>query len=393
MPENPSASASRCSPDLDPVRLASQLIAVPSVNPGLVPGAEGEKGMADFCSQWLGDRGFEVRRLEKHSGRPSIVAIARGTGGGRSLMLNGHLDTVGVASYEGDPFEPRTRDGRLYGRGAFDMKGGIAAMMIAAVRATSAGPPRGDVIVACVCDEENNSYGTEEVLEHVTADAAVVTEPSHLEVMLAHKGFALFDVEIVGRTAHGSRPELGIDAIAKAGHFLIALEQLGQRLAEGPRHPQLGTGAVRASLIHGGEELFTIPAHCRVTVERRTVPGEDAESVAQELTSVLDHLACTVPGFRYRLTPGLCREPFAADPETDVVRTLIRHAEQALGHPPVVRGEPFWTDASLLDQAGVPSLVFGVDGGGAHAATEWVDIASLHHLTEILTATVEEFCS
>jgi acetylornithine deacetylase len=305
MPENPSASATVCSPDLDPVRLASQLIAVPSVNPGLVPGAEGEKGMAGFCSQWLGERGFEVRRLEKHPGRPSIVAIARGTGGGRSLMLNGHLDTVGVASYEGDPFEPRPRDGKLYGRGAFDMKGGVAAMMMAAVRATSPGPLRGDVIVACVCDEENDSYGTEEVLEHVSADAAVVTEPSHLEVTLAHKGFALFEVEIVGRTAHGSQPELGVDAIAKAGHFLIALERLGQRLAEGRRHPLLGTGGVRASLIHGGEELFTIPAHCRVTVERRTVPGEDAESVTQELTRVLDHLAGTVPGFGYRLTPGL----------------------------------------------------------------------------------------
>ena len=291
MPENPSASATLSSPDLDPVRLVSQLIAVRSVNPGLVPDAEGEKGMAEFCSQWLGDRGFEVHRLEKHSGRPSIVAIARGTGGGRSLKLNGHLNTVGVASYEGDSFEPQARNGKLYGRGAFDMKGGIAAMVIAAVRATSRGPLRGDVIVACVCDEENSSYGTEEVLEHVTADAAVITEPSHLEVTLAHKGFALFDVEIVGRTAHGSQPELGIDAIAKAGHFLIALEQLGQRLAEGPRHPLLGTGAVRASLIHGGEELFTIPAHCRVTVERRTVPGEDAESVTQELTSVLGHLA------------------------------------------------------------------------------------------------------
>src|SRR5260370_12341809 len=179
MPENPSASATLCSPDLDPVRLVSQLIAVQSVNPGLVPDAEGEKGVADFCSQWLGDRGFEVHRLEKHSGRPSIVAIARGTGGGRSLMLNGHLDTVGVANYEGDPFEPQTRNGKLYGRGAFDMKGGIAAMMIAAVRAMPRGPLRGDVIVACISDEENNSYGTEEVLEHVTADAAVIPEPSH----------------------------------------------------------------------------------------------------------------------------------------------------------------------------------------------------------------------
>ncbi|MFJ8533775.1 M20/M25/M40 family metallo-hydrolase [Streptomyces sp. NPDC093591] len=281
----------------------------------------------------------------------------------------------------------------MYGRGTFDMKGGIAAMMVAAARATAHGPLRGDVILACVADEEHGSFGTEEVLESFTADAAIVTEPSHLEVTLAHKGFAWFDVRIEGRAAHGSRPDLGIDAIAKAGHFLVALEDLGRRLAQGPAHPLLGTGTVHASVIQGGEEPSTYPARCHITLERRTVPGEDADSVERELTAVLDQLAATVPDFRYRLTRGLHRAPFEADPEADIVRTLTHHAEQALGHPPVVRVEPFWTDCALLDRAGIPCLLFGVDGEGAHAATEYVDLASLDRLTDILTATITDFCS
>ncbi|MFJ9634551.1 ArgE/DapE family deacylase [Streptomyces sp. NPDC101175] len=379
--------------DADPVGLLARLISIDSVNPDLVPGGAGETVIADFCGRWLTARGFEVHRLEKRPGRPSFVAVARGTGGGRSLMLNGHLDTVGLADYDGDPLVPRIRDGRMYGRGTFDMKGGIAAMMVAAARATADGALRGDVILAGVADEEHGSFGTEEVLESFTADAAIVIEPSHLEVTLAHKGFAWYDVEIVGRAAHGSRPDLGIDAIAKAGHFLVALEDLGRRLAQGPTHRLLGTGTVHASVIHGGAEASTYPANCRITLERRTVPGENADSVERELTEVLDHLADEVPDFHYRLTRGLHREPFEADPEAPVVRTLTRHAEQALGHPPVVRAEPFWTDCALLDRAGIPCLLFGVDGEGAHAATEYVDLASLDRLTRILTATVGDFCS
>jgi acetylornithine deacetylase len=372
--------------------LLARLVAIDSVNPDLVPGGAGETAIADYCGQWLADR-FEVHRLEQRPGRPSLVAVARGSGGGQSLMLNGHLDTVSLADYDGDPLGPRIVDGQMHGRGTFDMKGGIAAMMVAAARATAGGPLRGDLLLALVADEEHASSGTEEVLQSFTADAAIVTEPSHLEVTLAHKGFAWFDVEIAGRAAHGSRPDLGIDAIAKAGHFLVALEELGQRLAHGPAHPLLGTGTVHASVIHGGEEPSTYPAHCRLTLERRTVPGENADSVEQELTAVLDHLAATVPDFGYRLTRGLHREPFEADPESLIVRTLTHHAEAVLGRPPVVRAEPYWTDCALLDRAGIPCLLFGVDGEGAHAATEYVDLASLDRLTDILTATIAEFCS
>ncbi|WP_198943475.1 M20/M25/M40 family metallo-hydrolase [Actinokineospora bangkokensis] len=376
----------------EPAALLAQLVALDSVNPDLVPGGAGESATADFCAAWFAARGFEVHRLERRPGRPSVVAVARGTGGGRSLMFNGHLDTVATASFDGDALDPVVRDGRMHGRGTFDMKGGVAAMMVAAARA-SAAPLRGDVLVACVADEEHASAGTEEVLASFTADAAVVTEPSHLEVTVAHKGFAWFEVDVLGRAAHGSRPDLGVDAIAKAGHFLVALEGLGRALAAGPAHPLLGTGTVHASLISGGEEASSYPARCRVVVERRTVPGETREVVTAELTALLDALAATVPDFRAELRPGLHRAPFQADEGSPVVRALLHHAEQVLGHPPAVRGEPFWTDCALLDGAGIPCALFGVDGGGAHAADEHVDLASLDRLTDVLARTAADFCA
>ncbi|WP_333492490.1 M20/M25/M40 family metallo-hydrolase [Streptomyces camelliae] len=177
------------------------------------------------------------------------------------------------------------------------------------------------------------------------------------------------------------------------GHFLVALEDLGRHLARGPAHPLPGTGTVHASLIRGGEEPSTYPARCRVTLERRTVPGESAARVERELTGLLDRLAATVPDFRYRLARGLHREPFQADPEARIVRTLTRHAAQVLGHPPVVRAEPFWTDCALLDRAGIPCLLFGVDGAGAHAADEYADLASLDRLTDVLTGTIADVCA
>ncbi|MEV4803956.1 ArgE/DapE family deacylase [Nonomuraea sp. NPDC049421] len=376
----------------DPLELLQTLIAIDSVNPALSPGGAGEQAAADFCGRWLGERGFEVHRLERRPGRPSVVGVLKGTGGGRSIMLNGHLDTVAYGTYEGDPLHPHIENGRVYGRGAFDMKSGVAAMLAAAARATAAGPLRGDVIVACVADEEHASSGTEEVLERFTADGAVVTEPSMLEVTLAHKGFAWFEVDVLGRAAHGSRPDLGIDAIAKAGHFLVALEELGARLAAAGGHRLLGPGTVHASMIDGGEGPSTYPARCRITVERRTVPGEPASAVRDELAAILDHLAATVPGFRYELRAGLHREPFEADPGAPITRVLLAQAERVLGRPPVIRAEPFWTDCALLAAAGIPCLLFGVSGGGAHADEEWADIAALHQVTDVLTGTVTDFC-
>ncbi len=376
----------------DAIEVLAALVRVDSVNPDLVPGGAGEAEIAELCAGWLGRRGFEVHRLERRPGRPSIVGIARGTGGGRSLMLNGHLDTVTLAGYDGDPLDPQLRDGSLHGRGAYDMKSGLAAMMVAAAAATADGTLRGDVLVACVADEEYASAGTEEVLERFTADGGIVSEPSDLELTLAHKGFAWFDVEIIG-VAHLVEAGLGVNAIAKAGHLLVALERWQQRLAASPGHPRLGPPSVHASMISGGEEASSYPARCRITLEYRCVPGESADSVEAELRAILAEIAGRVGDFRHRVVRGLFRQPFEADPDGPLVTTLRSQAARVLGRDPVIRAEPFWTDCALLAAAGIPCALFGVGGGGAHAATEWVDLASLAQVTAVLEATVREFCA
>lgn len=374
----------------DVVDLLAQLIRIDSSNPDLVSGAAGEGAIGDFIEQWFRSNDFEVHRLEKHSGRPSIVGISRGNGSGKSLMLNGHIDTVSLGSYEGNGLDPVINDGIMFGRGSFDMKGGIAAMMVAAKQAKLMGHS-GDLLVACVADEEAASFGTEEVLEHFKSDAGLVIEPSYLQVTMSHKGFAWFDVVIHGRAAHGSRPELGIDAIAKAGHFLVALEEYAVTLA-GKLDPILGPGTVHASLISGGEEASSYPAQCTITLERRTIPGETSESVQSELREILDSLTQSVSDFSYSLIPGLTRSSFKADPESEIARIAVRHLGSALGHEPLIRAEPFWTDCALLDQAGIPCLLFGVDGDGAHAASEWVTLESLEIVTETLKNIVMDYC-
>lgn len=375
----------------DSIELLKQLVSINSVNPDLVPGGNGEAEIGNYCAAWFEARGFEVHRLETKPGRTTIVGIARGTGGGKSLMLNGHYDTVSIATYAGAALDPVERDGKIFGRGTFDMKSGVAAMMVAAARAKDKGV-RGDILVACVADEEYASFGTEDVARNFTADGAIVTEPSHLELTVAHRGFAWFDVVVEGRAAHGSRPELGLDAIAKAGKFLVALEDYDKRLRAKPTHALLGSGSVHASIIAGGEEISSYPASCRISLERRTIPGETGATVAAELRAMLDGISASDPEFKASLTAGLERPPFEVSEDEPVVAILDKVAAKHLGAKVTRRGEPFWTDCAILQGAGIPCVMFGADGGGAHSAKEWTTVDSMHKLTDILTDAAVEFC-
>jgi acetylornithine deacetylase len=253
--------------------LAAALVAIDSVNPALVSGGAGEGEIARFVAEWARGARLDAEMLEATPGRPSVLVRARGTGGGRTLLLCGHLDTVGVEGMAA-PHAPRVDGDRLHGRGAYDMKAGLAAALVACREAASLGLA-GDVVVAAVADEEHASLGVREALGAVTADAAIVTEPTELELIVAHKGFVWAEIEVTGRAAHGSRPHLGVDAIVKAGPVLTALGELDGALAE-RTHPLLGRGSVHASLIRGGEELSSYPARCVVGLERRTLPGETA---------------------------------------------------------------------------------------------------------------------
>jgi acetylornithine deacetylase len=372
----------------DPVAILQHLVRIDSVNPDLVPGAAGEVAIAIWCSEWLREQGFQVTVLEEVPGRPSVVGVRPGTGGGRSLMLNAHLDTVGVATYAGDPF---SGDQRARTRGAVDTKSGLAAILVAAARASAAGLA-GDVIVTLVADEEFGSIGTEEVLRSFHADAALVIEPSGLELTTAHRGFAWFELELTGRAAHGSQPELGVDAIWHAGLALRALDELRQQLDVAPAHPTLGHGAVRVSQIAGGDDAATVAARCMLTLERRMLPGQSPEHVETELRALFTELARTEPQFQFKLTRLVARAAFEAEPHWPILRVLSANAKRVLGHPAKMRGEPFWTDAGLILGAGIPCVVFGADGEGLHADTEWADAQSVRALAEILEGTIAEFC-
>ncbi len=353
--------------------LTATLVAIDSVNPTLVPGGAGEREIASFVASWCVARGFDVEVLGE--ARPSVVATKRGAGGGRSLLLNGHLDTVGVSGMEA-PFEPRIEGDRLYGRGAYDMKGALAAILLAATDVTGL---RGDVIVTLVADEELASIGTEAVIERVRADAAIVVEPTELRVAIAHRGFVGFELETEGIAAHGSRPDLGVDAIAKMGPILVGLGELDGRLQRGSTHPLVGPASVHASLIEGGQELSSFPASCVLTGERRTIPGETVEQVEGELRALAGEARLRIIASRDPLT-ALPNDPFA-----ELVRGIADAGDYT--------GALFWTDAALFAAAGIPTVLYGPAGEGAHAAVEWVSLTSLDRVRDVVGRVATDWCS
>lgn len=378
---------------MDLETLLTELVSIDSINPDLVPGGAGEEAVARFVADWLTREGLEVHLQDAAPGRPNAIAIARGTGGGRSLMLNAHLDTVGVAGMV-DPHRPLIENGKMYGRGTYDMKSGLAACMIAISKARSLGL-RGDVMLAAVVDEEYASIGTQAVVaewERWPADAVIVTEPTELAVCVAHKGFVWLEIETIGKAAHGSRPYLGIDAIAKMGRVLTGIEDLDRALRAAPTHSLLHSGSLHASLIAGGQELSSYPAHCRLSVERRTLPGETPELVRAQIQAILDQAALADPDFKATCHVTLERAPFEVERSQLIVQSVIHNAENVLHRSPEVIGVTFWMDAALFAEKGVPTVVFGALGEGAHALVEWVDLASVHQCCEVLEATIAEFC-
>lgn len=367
------------------VDLAAALVGIDSINPDLIAGAAGEHEAAAFAARWLERAGLDVEVVEPRAGRPSVIAVARGRGGGRTLLLNGHLDTVGVAGMDA-PFEPRVEGDRLYGRGAYDMKAAVAAAMVAAAEAAQIGL-RGDVIVTAVADEEVASLGTSAILEHVRADAAIVCEPTELRVAVAHRGFAGFEIETRGRAAHGSRPDLGVDAIAKMGRVLVELEALDARVQSGGRHALLGPGSLHASLIEGGQEYSSYPERCVVTGERRTIPGESPADVEREVRDAVERAQRADPGLQADVRMLFSREPF----EIDGADELVAAVASAAGAPEVV-GVPFWADSALIAAAGIPTVLFGPRGEGAHAVVEWVDLTAVERCREVYVEVAKIVC-
>jgi acetylornithine deacetylase len=280
---------------------------------------------------------------------------------------------------------------RLYGRGAFDMKGSLAAIMSAgAILAQD--PPAGDVLLTAVVDEEYASIGTQAIAASYHADAAIVTEPTDGELCVAHKGFVWFDIETRGVAAHGSRPDEGVDAIAKMGQVLVEIEALDRSLRSGMRHPLLRTGSIHASLIDGGTELSTYPDRCRLQIERRTIPGESAEHCEAQLQAILDRCHADDPTFSANLARGIDRRPFEIAPDAEIVRIVGAAAERLAGQAPLITGAFGWMDSAILDEAGIPTVIYGPGGDGAHADVEWVNLDDVEKCRDLYVAVAREFC-
>jgi acetylornithine deacetylase len=368
-----------------------QLVAIDSVNPDLVPGGAGEGAIGWFVAEWLRAAGCEVAVEPVDGERANVIAVVPGSGGGRTLMLNSHLDTVGVTDMP-DAHTPIVRDGRLFGRGAGDTKAGLAAAMFALRELAAAQKLGGDVTLTAVVDEEAASKGTEAVAGRRHADGCIVLEPTGLAVEVAHKGFVWLTVRTEGVAAHGSRSDLGVDAIAKLGQIIVAVQALDERLRSRPGHRLVGTGSVHCSLVEGGSGLSTYPPLAELRVERRTIPGESDASVRREFEAIIDEARARDPSLRASLELDFIRSPLLGDAGEAIVEVLCRHAPAELGRPVEMIGGSGWTDAALLSAAGVPSVVFGPSADGIHGLDESVELASVDACRRVLVNVAKEFC-
>ena len=378
----------------DAVALTRELVRVDSRNPTLVAGAPGEGRVARVLADVLEAWGFDVTVREAAPGRPNVVARLGGRDGGRSLMLNGHIDVVGVEGMTHAPWDPVVREGRIYGRGSSDMKAGVAAMCAAAARAAAAsgGALDGEIIITAVVDEEYSSLGTRAlVTEGVRADAAIVTEPTGLRIMPAHKGFVWVDVLVHGRAAHGSRWDVGVDAIRNAGLLLAALDALDAELLPSREHALLGRPSLHASTIEGGIGLSTYPDKCRFTIERRTIPGETTAAVMAEIEEAFTGVRARRPSLDANVSMIFEQPPSDVSTEAPIVRALDG-ALRACGEEVNIMGMSAWTDAAILNEAGIPAICFGPgDIGLAHAAEEYVRVEEIERATLVLAALAMEW--
>ena len=303
-------------------------------------------------------------------------------------MFNGHLDTVTLLGYDGDPLSGEFVDGKIFGRASADMKSGLAAAMIALATAMTL-DLAGDVILAAVADEESLSIGTEDILRAGwRADAAIIPEPTEMAIINHHRGFSLFEVDIYGVASHGSRPDLGIDAISKAGYFLVELD----RLSKTHNVPDAELPFIHVGLIKGGEEICSYPAVCTISIDTRPVKGQTTDMVEKLLRDSLEKLTTTVSDFKFDIRRIFSRSPHSISPEHPFVELVKKHATQSMGVSPIVRGETYWTDMALLADAGIPGVIWGPRGFGLHSKKEWVEVESSLQLLRSLVAIEQEFC-
>ena len=370
-----------------------KLVQINSINPVLVKDAPGETEIGSFIAGVLRSSGVETQINEIEPGRVNVTGVVKGSGTGKSLMLNAHMDTVGVDGMS-DPFSGKISNGKVYGRGSQDMKGSIAAMLAAVKYITENNVKlNGDLIATFVADEEYGSIGSQQIARQIKADAAIVTEPTDLQVCLAHKGFYLFEIQTKGRAAHGSRFEEGVDANLHMGRILKELDSLSINIKINKDHPLVGPPSLHVPLIKGGTQEFIYADNCIIKVERRTIPGEKHEDIAREIAGVVENASASDPDFNAYFKTEIYRNAYEIAPEAPIAETVAKAASKVTGKPPRFTGHTAWMDSALFAEAGIETVIIGPTGAGLHSSEEWVDIQSVVDLAEILVHAASDYCS
>lgn len=373
--------------------LVSELVRIDSRNPWLIEGAPGEGAVAEAIAARLGDLGIDVVVDVVLPGRPNVVARLRGTGGGSSLCLNAHIDTVGDASWPDRSRLPAVEGDRLVGLGAADDKGHAAAvLLVIEALARSDTRLRGDLVGAFTMGEEATSEGTFDLVQRHRTDAAIVVEPFGIgRAVVTHQGFGWLDIVIHGRAAHGSAPDLGIDAISHAAEVVRRLDRLGAAWAADP-HPLNGATVYHASTITGGSDYATYPASATLGIEVGTQPGETIADRVRDIEAILTDARGSLPDLRADVVVRLDRDPFEARGHEALLDAVARATRDVTGAELALAGENAWMDCAIMQSAGIPTISIGATGGNLHAPDEWVSLPELVQVTEILERTARRFC-
>jgi acetylornithine deacetylase/succinyl-diaminopimelate desuccinylase-like protein len=376
------------------VELISELVRIDSSNPWLVPGSVGESNVTKFISNWLKPLGVEVRLEEVEDGRPNLIALWNGTGGGKSLCINAHSDTVGYAPWRDQALIPQVVGDRIIGLGSADDKGHCAVAMLVLKSLVESGVRlRGDFSIALTIDEEGTSSGTMAYLKHYHPDAVVVLEPFGLgNITITHQGFGWLDIVVKGQAAHGCAPELGIDAIAHMAEVITRLQKLDREKYTPTAHPLNGKTVFHTGTIIGGTDYATYPGECRLGIEIGTQPGETIEDRVAEIEAIFSEVKSIYPNFNGRVEVKLARDPFEAKGHEVLWDILSSEVEKEIGHSVTPVGENAWGDAALFQDAGIPTLMLGAYGENFHAPGEWVSLSELVKLTRVMESTVRKFC-
>jgi acetylornithine deacetylase/succinyl-diaminopimelate desuccinylase family protein len=367
------------------------LIRINSVNPYDGIGS-GETEISEFIASTLRSYGLKPVLQPVRGRRRNVIAIVKGTGG-NNLMLNGHLDTVGVSGMMVDPFEPKIKDGMMYGRGSCDTKASISGMLSAIKVVVDEGIElKGNLIFAGVIDEEYRSIGTKKLVEEYRADAAVVGEPTNMKIATAHKGYAWIEIAVTGREAHGSVPEKGIDAIEKMGMIIANLAR--RKKSYKGLHKLLGAPTLHMSMIRGGNEWAIVPERCILGVERRTVPGENAGIALREIRDVITKLMKEDRTIKAKTKLFFEQRPMEVKRSEQVVTSLASAYRENVERHVEYTGLPYWTDAALLvNDARIPACVFGPgDIRRAHAADEHVSVEEVTKSASVYYSAIRSYC-